>query len=326
MNRSSKNHKIAFLIAGLSATISTSAFACSGCGCTLSSDWDTQGFAVKPGISFDLRYDYLNQSQLRSGHDTVSRRSLLGSGKEIEEETRNNYITANLDYRPNQDWGFNLQVPYLNRYHETYGEEATALDHASISTSHTSSIGDVKLVGRYQGFTESRNLGLQLGVKLPTGDYKENFRSGPEDGNPLDRGLQPGTGTTDLLVGVYHFGSISRDWDYFAQGMVQAALDSRDHYRPGNALNVNFGVRYVANDLFTPQLQINAKTSKHDSGSDSDRPNSGGTLAYLSPGVTANIRQDLKAYGFMQVPIYQDVNGLQLTPRWTATLGMRYEF
>jgi len=326
MSRLLKSSLVPVFVTAATAVFSSTAFGCAGCGCTLSSDWDSQGFAVKPGIRLDLRYDYLNQTQLRSGHNTVSPSSLLGTGQEIEKETKNDYVTASLDYSPNQDWGVNVQLPYIDRYHQTYGEDPPALDSDSISTSHTKSMGDMRVVGRYQGFAPNKDIGLQLGLKLPTGDFKKNFSSGPSEGTPLDRGLQPGTGTTDLLAGIYHFSSINRDWDYFAQGMVQVALDSREQYRPGNALNVNFGIRYVANELFTPQLQINAKTSQRDTGANSDHPNSGGTLAYLSPGVTASITHDLKAYGFVQVPIYQYVNGNQLTPTWTGTLGMRYSF
>ena len=49
-------------------TVSTSALACASCGCTLSSDWESQGFTIQPGLKLDVRYDYLNQDQLR--HDT----------------------------------------------------------------------------------------------------------------------------------------------------------------------------------------------------------------------------------------------------------------
>lgn len=308
------------------STFSSSALACAGCGHTLSSDWDGQGFDAKPGIRLDLRYDYLNQSQLRNGYSQKGRSSLLGTDEEIEEKTKNHYVTASLDYRPDRDWGVNVQLPYIDRYHETYGEDATALDQASISTSDTKSIGDAKVVGRYQGFAPDKNVGIQLGLKFPTGDYKKNFKSGPEEGNRIDRGLQPGTGTTDLLIGLYHFNSINRDWDYFAQGMVQLALDTRDNYQPGDTLNVNFGVRYEAYELFTPQLQINVKKSQQDTGFNSDHANSGSTLAYLSPGITAKFSDNVSAYSFVQLPIYQYVKGNQLAPTWTATLGLGYSF
>jgi len=312
-------------VATLSASaFSTSALACAGCGCTLSSDWDSQGFVSKPGIRVDLRYDFLDQKQLRSGGSKITGNSLIDSGKEIEKVTTNHYVTAGIDYTPSQDWGVNVQIPYIDRYHETYGEvnSPDTLETVTPGVSHTKSIGDIKVLGRYLGFSANKNLGLQFGLKLPTGDHTKTFK----DGSPLDRGLQPGTGTTDLLVGVYHFDAINRDWDYFAQGQVQVALNSRDDYRPGNALNLNIGVRYVANEFVTPQLQINAKTSQHDSGANADRPNSGGTLAYLSPGLTVNVQENLKVYGFLQVPIYQHVEGNQLTPRWTGTLGVRYTF
>lgn len=311
--------------ATIAATVfSSSAFGCAGCGCTLSSDWDSQGFVTKPGIRLDLRYDYLDQKQLRSGGGKTNPSSLIGTGHEIEKITTNHYVTAGIDYSLNQDWGINVQIPYIDRYHETYGEvdAPDTLGTVPLGVSHTKSIGDVKVVGRYLGFSDNKNFGVQFGLKLPTGDHTRNFK----DGTPLDRGLQPGTGTTDLMLGAYHFNAINQDWDYFAQGMVQVALNSRDDYRPGNALNVNVGVRYVANDLFTPQLQVNAKTSQHDSGANADRPNSGGTLAYLSPGLTVNLENNLKLYGFVQVPIYQHVDGYQLTPRWTGTLGVRYTF
>lgn len=312
-------------IAVAATAFSTSAFGCAGCGHTLSSDWDSQGITSKPGIRLDLRYDYLDQRQLRSSGSSVNRSSLIDSGNEIEKITTNHYVTAAIDYTPNRDWGINVQIPYLDRYHETYGAVDTpdTLDTVALGVSHSKSIGDIKVTGRYLGFAPNKNVGLQLGLKLPTGDHKRNFNDGV---TPLDRGLQPGTGTTDLLLGLYHFDVFNRDWDYFAQGMVQAALDSSDGYRPGNSLNVNVGARYVAHELFTPQLQVNVRTSQRDSGVNADRPNSGGTLGYLSPGLTINLNDSLKVYGFVQVPIYQQVNGNQLTPFWTGTLGMHYIF
>ena len=88
-----------------------------------------------------------------------------------------------------------------------------------IPASHTQSIGDVRVVGRYLGLTADHSIGVQLGFKLPTGSFNNNFIAGPQEGEPLDRGLQPGTGTTDLIVGAFNLGALSRDWDYFAQGM-----------------------------------------------------------------------------------------------------------
>ena len=43
----------------------TGAMACASCGCSLNSDWGTQGLSNQAGWSADIRYDYLNQNQLQ---------------------------------------------------------------------------------------------------------------------------------------------------------------------------------------------------------------------------------------------------------------------
>jgi hypothetical protein len=126
------------------------------------------------------------------------------------------------------------------------------------------------------------------------------------------------------LLGLYHFGTLSQNWDYFAQGILQQALAAREEYKPGTSLNLNAGLRYMANETVIPQFQINAKTAGRDSGANADRDNSGGTLVYLSPGVTLGLSQNPKAFGFLQVPIYQNVNGYQLAPHYTVSVGVRY--
>ena len=40
-----------------------------------------------------------------------------------------------------------------------------------MSSSRSSSLGDIKLIGSYQGFLPGHNLGVEFGVKLPTGQY-----------------------------------------------------------------------------------------------------------------------------------------------------------
>ena len=48
------------------------------------------------------------------------------------------------------------------------------------------------------------------------------------------------------------------------------------------------------------------------------------TLVYLSPGVNVKLTDTSALYGYVQVPIYQHVNGYQIEPRWSASLGVRF--
>lgn len=309
---------IALLVLSLPHTAS----ACSSCGCTLSSDWSSMGYSAQSGMHFDLRYDYLDQAQLRHGTGTVDRSEYpLPAAREIENRTINRYLTMGVDYSPNGNWGVNVQLPYISRYHSTWPETQTTLSYSDAET-----LGDIRILGRYQGFSDEHNTGVQLGVKLPTGDFHQRFNSGTEDGELVDRGLQAGTGTTDLLVGVYHFGSLSQDFDYFAQALVQQPMDKREGYYQGTSLNLNAGVRYLASTTWEPQLQLNAKTAGPDHGVNADTANSGGTVLYLSPGLNINAMKDVSLFGFVQLPLYQRVNGLQLAPRYTASVGFRVSF
>lgn len=55
-------------------------------------------------------------------------------------------------------------------------------------------------------------------------------------------------------------------------------------------------------------------------------PNSGATLAYLSPGITLNFNRRFAGFLLVQAPIYQRVNGLQLEPRDSVSTGLHYIF
>ncbi len=296
------------------------AFACSSCGCTLNSDWATQGFATGEGTRFDIRFDYFKQKDYRHGTDSVSRGEVAAAGTEVQDTTINRNLTLGLEHSYNQDWAVSVQLPVYNRSHETYGEAYPAKD--EYLTSSSKGIGDLRITGRYQGLSADHSIGLTFGLKLPTGETKDTFK----DGSPLDRGLQLGTGTTDLLLGGYHFGSINRDWDYFAQATFQIALNSHDGFRPGNGVNASAGVRYMGFESVIPQLQLNARVEKRESGAQSDKPNSGATLLYFSPGVTVPVNKSLQVFGFFQVPVYQRVNGYQIEPEASLSAGLRYSF
>lgn len=318
-----RSHSTSLLLAAMAvAALPSAARACSSCGCTLNSDWASQGFKSDGGLSVDLRFDYFNQDDLRSGTGRVNRGEIaLPSEQEVQQQTINRNATLTVDYGFDANWGVTLQLPYLDRPHTTIAEDDT-----EISGSKSSSLGDVRVLGRYQGFSAEHDWGLQFGLKLPTGATDVDFNNGPQAGQLLDRGLQPGTGSTDLLLGIYKFGPINQDFDYFAQALLQVPLSSKDQFKPGIGANLTAGVRYVAWGAFVPHLQINVRTEKRESGENADIPNSGATLAYLSPGATVALSEKLKAYAFLQAPIYQRVNGLQLEPKYSVSVGLHYAY
>ena len=319
----------------------SAAFACASCGCTLNSDFGSQGLSTSSGWSVDVRYDTLNQNELRTGTGTISATAAAstpnptsGSNAEVEKFTDNKYLTTTLDYNNGDTWGVSISVPYIDRSHSTLGvngDGVSAADGAYDSTA--SGIGDVRVLGRYYGFSEEKKFGIQFGLKLPTGNTKQTALatdgSGPVD---VDPGLQLGTGTTDAILGVYYFDNLNQDWDYFVQAQFQSALNSSTmgaaslSYRPGDSVNLSGGMRYHGFEAFTPTVQINARTVNADSGDAADKYATGGTLVYFTPGVIVPVTAAVSVYSNVQIPIYQNVNGIQLAPTSIFSIGARIAF
>lgn len=317
---------------------------CATCGCSVNSE-AAMGYSATTGLRLNLEYTYLDQGQLRSGTAAAAAASVVNKpsnpalgGGEIERQTINRYFTLGVSWRPSLDWNINLLVPYVSRDHTTYGSQLspytpseTAPD--QISGAHVSSLGDLKLIGNYQGLLPGHNLGIQLGIKLPTGPHGTavNFNTGPNAGTPLDASLQAGTGSTDLIAGAYFFQSLSENVNVFTNLQFQSAVAHSlrtpgNDYRPGNAATFSLGVRYERDPRWIPQVQLNVTRKTADQGALADTTDTAGTVAYVSPGLTAQVLNSLHAYGVLQVPIYSNLSGYQLFPHWTATAGLSYAF
>jgi hypothetical protein len=304
------------------ALLPAPAFACASCGCTLTSDWLSEGLISQPGSAISLRYDYVPQTRLQTGTDTVDGAAIpLPHDEEIERSTYNHYLTLAYDRQFASDWGIDVALPFVARPHRTIAE-----DTLGVSRSHGSGIGDARVAVRWQGLSTPGGVtGIQAGLVLPTGSFHHTFASGPAAGEEIDRGLQPGSGTFQGVLGVYHYRQVGSDIALMFQAQGQVALDSREGYRPGRVGEASATIKYLAAGV-SPQLQLNFRVNGRDSGPAADRPNSGGEQLYIAPGLSVPLGARANLFGLVQLPIYQRVNGNQLVPRVTASLGAQLRF
>ncbi len=292
---------------------------------------------MTPGFTAGLSYDYINQNKQRYGSSAASAtqiQNLWNSGKEIEDYTVTRTTTASLNHT-SDTWGVDTLLPFVQRTHGTFGQGAAPPfpDYTGYATSSDNGIGDIRVIGRYTGFSADKTTGIIAGVKLPTGSTNATFNDGV---TPLDRSLQIGTGSTDLILGGFTTGAIA-EYGWFAQGTVQHAVATKSiagaDFRPGDAYSVNTGIRYAKfGAKFTPMLQLNYVHRQADSGAgatydvNNNSPLTGGTLVYLAPGAMARVGGGTSVYGFIQLPVYQNVTSLQLSPRYTVSLGIQQSF
>jgi hypothetical protein len=295
---------------------------CGSAFCVINTNWDTHGAWSQPGWRLDLRYESIHQDRLQEGRRRVAIGEIPRDHDEVETDNRN--WLASLDYTFNADWGVNVSLPLVKRKHlhiHTATQEPESWDF--------SKLGDTRVLARYRiGTYESANhslgtLGVNFGLKLATG----RFDLQNADGEQAERPLQPGSGTTDALLGAYYAQVLPlKDLSWFAQGLLQVPLDSRDGFKPGRRISLDAGVRYDASERVSLILQVNALHRSRDSGENAEPEDSGGRSFHLSPGVSIAASKDVRIYGFLQAPVYQYVNGVQLTARRAAVIGLSTRF
>ena len=294
-----------------------------GCGsafCSLNTNWSTQGAWTESGGRFDLRYEFIDQDQPRAGTDNVGIGQIPRHHDEVRTINRN-YI-AGFDYTFDANWGVGVQLPVVDRSHgHIHNHMGGPVPEAWSFTE----IGDARLVGRYR-FTPTQPqagaFGVQFGVKLPTG--KIDVANG--DGDVAERSLQPGSGTADAILGGFYSGPLGHHATWFTDVNLQAPLNERGDYKPGNRLGLDIGASYPMTGRVALLLQLNTLWKERDAGANAEPEDSGGTFVHLSPGVGVTLGDKTQLYGFVQLPIYQNVNGVQLTADWSIAAGLSHRF
>jgi hypothetical protein len=299
---------------------------CGSAFCMVNTNWGVQGVWNEPGIRGDVRFEYIDQDQPRTGTRDIGVGEIPHHHDEVRTVNRN--VFATFDYGISEALGISAILPWVDREHEhIHHHQGEALR----ETWKFSGFGDTRVIGRYQfaigapdpQATRAGFAGVTGGVKLPTGRTTVSN----DDGDPAERSLQPGTGTTDALLGAYYrqaLGDLDASW--FVQANLQLPFNSRHDFRPGRQVLIDIGGRWDATEKLGLLLQINAQYKGRDSGAEAEPEDSGSRVVSLSPGITYTLTPTVQLYAFVQLPVYQRVNGVQLIADRSYAIGASAQF
>lgn len=313
----------AALLCAAGAGAGAASAGCASAFCTLMTDRYAHGGEPHAGWSTDLRLEVLTQDRLRRGTRSVAAGDVTGE-EAIERHTRNTNLTASFSYGFEDGWSLALRIPVVRRDHlHDLVDETTG----SASTSERwrfSRLGDVELLGRRQFAHAETALSWSLfaGFKLPTGAI--DVTSG--DGSRAERALQPGSGTLDAVLGVGARNAIGAADALIAQLGITQALGTRAGFKPGRRLDASFGWSHAYSPTWGSVVQLNLRQRARDRGAQAEPEHSGSTTVDLSPGVTVGIGKASTLYAYVQLPLYQHVNGIQLAPRRAFAAGWTADF
>ena len=297
---------------------------CGSAMCMLNTNWGVQGMWTEPGARLDLRYEYIDQDQVLEGSSEISAED-YAQMHHREVSTVNRNLMANLDYAFDDTYGLSVNLPLISREHTHL--HANHADH-SLDTErwNFTEVGDVRLLGRMQ-LSSSADIhaayGINLGLKLPTGDYK----IANDEGEVAERSMQPGTGTTDAIVGAYYHHQLPElHSQWFTQLLFSKPLSERDHYRTGEQTALDLGYRYSPNRSWSLLAQFNYVVKGRDAGIEAEPEDSGARTLSFSPGVSAALSNYTQIYGFVHHRLYTHVNGAQLSAKDSLVVGVSTRF
>ena len=283
------------------------------CGCDIFEVGTSSMFPNHPGWMVFVDYDFQDQNQNWSGTSQAPR------SDNSDREIRTNFTDVGLQYLFNSSWGIQVEVPYDFRLFTTKNGAG------KLVTVQWNQFGDVRIEGLYTGFSPDLSAGVNLGVKLPTGDFKF-------DPKIVDRDTQLGTGSTDILMGGFyrHHINLRAKLFWFAQTELDLPVLTQEHYRPRLELDSAVGMYYTGWRIgrvgITPVAQVIVSERTSDGGGASAHPVASGVQrVLLSPGIEVDVHK-VKFYADVEVPVYHNFTGNQVAAPLLVKATVSYAF
>jgi hypothetical protein len=298
-------------------------------------------------LSFELSYQYVDQSRVRVGTHRSDLTEAYSSGGEVR--TISHVTTTRAYCSLGSRWLVSASLPVIDRLHRHVVAEG--LPEPELREWKYSGLGDLTLVGngtvlRTRSESSPFSAAIQAGIKLPTG--RRHIQA--IDGEEPEPHARPGTGSTDLLAGIQlvqtlPMPALSRGATVlFASALYTHTGRGVDDYRVGRLFETHLGASYPLLDRLRLLAQVSSQTRAKDrsesveSGTGDEHTghaeaeaeggvheNTGGTAVFAAPGLRYEITSWLALSTYVQLPLYQRVNGTQLVAPSQFWIGTSYK-
>ena len=305
-----------------------------------------------PGaLSLHVDFEDITQDVPRFGSEEVAFQQVRRPDHaEIKTSTRTVNLRGSFTVSP--VWSLDLTVPFVRRKHShitiaghhgddvpddeheehaddaaAHGEDADRLD-----AWRYTELGDItawvrrQLLGQASGRTQ---LTASLGLILPTGATRVRN----SEGTLAEPSLQPGSGGFGVLtelssrgVLTLPFVSPERQSLWYASARLRLNLSGDHGYRFGHEAVSHAGVRVSLSRRLVALSQVGYRWRGEDGPGRTGElvDATGGTYAYLSPGLQIELVDGMSLYGYYQLPLYQRVNDVQITSDRNLLVGIGY--
>lgn len=285
------------------------------------------------------QYSFMNMDNNYQSTDKISDNKVLEQYMSVPSEMQMQMHMVHIMYAPTDRLTLMAMLHYMS-------SEMTSLMQMKMMKMETSmkteGFGDFSVAAIYQIFNQNHNsLLAQAGIIIPTGSIDE---AGEMDmgsqAHPMHMGyaMQLGSGSYSANIGLTYL------WQgqLFSAGSKASSIirlnDNDADYRLGNQYGLDAWVAIKATDFLSFSLRSGLNYVDKIHGLDSrmmptmapaeNAENAGGTFAdyglganiYLSKGTFKGLRFGTE----FSLPLYRDVNGIQMTEDYSLTVGVQY--
>ncbi len=291
----------------------------------------TEALAAPGAVTVDLSWRYVAMDRKLDGSDEVDtvltpkidfENETIEPDHHAEIQTLNSYLDLAFAWGAMQRLTVIADLPVVARHDHEHFDDASSPDPVFSDSDGGAGFGDVRVGARYGFLVGGMNLlAGSLLVKAPTGAWKLH----DAEGGVSEPGVQPGTGSWDVVASLYYARTIRPErFEWFANGTWRANGENGLDYGFGDEAVLSTGVEAAIGARAYWSVQINARRAGRDEYLGQSVPSTGSTWVALTPGLRSAGPNSI--YGFVQIPVYEEVNETNLAPRYGLEVGFAKTF
>jgi outer membrane putative beta-barrel porin/alpha-amylase len=227
-------------------------------------------------------------------------------------------------YGLRNDLQLSLLVPYVSRVLEL--QDPFGPDRFS-----SEGLGDVEALVKWRFYRwdaphKALNLSVLGGLELPTGSDDEK-----DHGIQLPPQLQPGSGSIDPILGLASTYEPGR-WRFNALALYKLNTENDDDFRFGDqllaelAVGNRFWLEPYPGPFMRADLMLRYRSEGRSTMDGDTVPSTGGQLVTAGANLAFRPRPSLDFQLAVEIPIHEDVNGIQLAQDFRVSFSFGFRF